>query len=466
MKFSEKLDNYIEELGMSNRELARRCGTSDATISRYRSGSRIPDMNDRIIYDIAVVLSDTYDDIRNSGSYSASHRLFITELPSEDETTSDYIFGELVSTLPNVGIDRDIFHTRLKTLISELDIPLISLSKAINYDSSFISRVLSGSRQPADYVSFASSVSDYIASLCRSKDIFLKLGTIMDTTGINPDRISYSQAKLSAMIRSYLLTIPVSIDDMSDNVEEEGENGTNIYEFVKKIDDFNLIDYVRTTHYDKLVVPTIPLRLPASRRYFGEEGMKNAELDFLRAAALLPAGADVYMYSDMPMDSLAKDKSFSKRYVLGMAAILKKGHRIHQIHNLNRPAPEMMEGLIGWIPLYMTGQINPYYMPDDGNTLYRRLVRYTDSVALWGECTGYDLTTASFYGTRNRTELPVYKGRCDHILDSARPLMNIYTEEDLILFCKKKPHPSHQTASVEYSVPRRYTPFPMNCLEG
>lgn len=430
MKFSEKLDNYMEELGMSNRELAQRCHTTDASISRYRRGSRVPDANDGIIYDIAVVLADTYDDIRNSGSYSATHKLFLTELPSEDATSPDCIYRELISTLPNVGIDRDIFHDRFRTLISELDIRLISLSKAINYDSSFISRVLSGSRQPADYVSFASSVSDYIASLCRNRDTFLKLGAIMDMADIDPDRISYSPARLSAMIRSYLLTTPVIYDDSTGDNGKEGGKEPNIYEFVKRIDDFNLNDYVRTTHYDKLVVPTISLHLPTSRRYFGEDGMKSAELDFLRAAALLPAGADVYMYSDMPMDSLANDKTFAKRFVLGMASVLKKGHKVHQIHDLDRPASEMMEGLIGWVPLYMTGQIDPYYMPDNNNKLYRRLIRYTDSAALWGECTGSDLSTASFYGTRNRSELPVYKGRCEHIFDSARPLMNIYTKEN------------------------------------
>ncbi|MDD6021369.1 MAG: helix-turn-helix domain-containing protein [Acutalibacteraceae bacterium] len=45
MKFHEKLNEYIEQLGCRARDISELSGISAATLSRYRSGERLPDMN-------------------------------------------------------------------------------------------------------------------------------------------------------------------------------------------------------------------------------------------------------------------------------------------------------------------------------------------------------------------------------------------------------------------------------------
>ena len=59
----------------------------------------------------------------------------------------------------------------------------------------------------------------------------------------------------------------------------------------------------------------------------------------------------------------------------GLAAILKKGLRLNMVHDLNRPYAEMMLGLESWIPLYMTGQIAPWYEIEFVAVLEDRIVR-------------------------------------------------------------------------------------------
>lgn len=49
--------------------------------------------------------------------------------------------------------------------------------------------------------------------------------------------------------------------------------------------------------------------------------------------------------------------------------VFKKGHHLNIIHNVDRPFNEMMLGLESWIPIYMTGQISPYYLKDS-KTVY------------------------------------------------------------------------------------------------
>ena len=131
--------------------------------------------------------------------------------------------------------------------------------------------------------------------------------------------------------------------------------------FLEKLNDFNLDEYIRTIHFDKLKVPSVPFQLPTSKRYFGLKEMMDSELAFLKATVLSKSNEPVIMYSDMPMGEMAKDPEFPRKWMFGIAMMLKKGLHLNQIHNIDRSFEDMMLGLESWIPMYMTGQISPYY---------------------------------------------------------------------------------------------------------
>ena len=103
-------------------------------------------------------------------------------------------------------------------------------------------------------------------------------------------------------------------------------------------------------------VPALPFQLPVSKSYFGIKEMMESELDFLKATVLSRSNEPVIMYSDMPMKEMADDPEFPKKWMFGMALMLKKGLHLCQIHNLDRSLDDMMLGLESWIPMYMTGQ--------------------------------------------------------------------------------------------------------------
>lgn len=83
--------------------------------------------------------------------------------------------------------------------------------------------------------------------------------------------------------------------------------------FLRKLDEFNLDDYIRVIHFNELKVPTAPFQFPGSKNYFGLNEMMNSELDFLKATVLSKSQEDVIMYSDMPIEEMAKDLEFSKK---------------------------------------------------------------------------------------------------------------------------------------------------------
>lgn len=96
----------------------------------------------------------------------------------------------------------------------------------------------------------------------------------------------------------------------------------------------------------------------------------ESELDFLKATVLSRSNEPVIMYSDMPMKEMADDPEFPKKWMFGMALMLKKGLHLCQIHNLDRSLDDMMLGLESWIPMYMTGQIAPYYLKNVQNNAF------------------------------------------------------------------------------------------------
>lgn len=68
-----------------------------------------------------------------------------------------------------------------------------------------------------------------------------------------------------------------------------------------------------------------------------------------------------------------------------MALMLKKGLHLCQIHNLDRSLDDMMLGLESWIPMYMTGQIAPYYLKNVQNNVFLHLLKVSGAAALSGE---------------------------------------------------------------------------------
>lgn len=135
------------------------------------------------------------------------------------------------------------------------------------------------------------------------------------------------------------------------------------------------------------------------------------------------------MYSDMPMTEMAKDAEFPKKWMFGMAMLLKKGLKLQIIHNIDRSLPEMMLGLESFIPMYMTGQIEPYYFKTPQGGVFLHFLRVSGTAALSGEAVAGHHSEGKYYLTNNRAEVAYYRRRADALLENAKPLMDIYRED-------------------------------------
>ena len=404
MKFNEVLNRYLKELDCTARKLSIESGLTGSVISRYRSGERTP--------------------IKNSEQYEKlTTALFnIAKEKGKSKFTLDKIVNDFNSTFQNDDFDYTNFSNNLNTLITSLNINTHEMSKYIVFDDSHISRIRYGKARPSNPIEFSNKICTYIFNRYKSPDDINNLSAI---TGCKKSDLANNNFynTLFAWLTSGTTLVKSQVAD-----------------FLYNLDSFNLDDYIKVIKFDKLKVPNIPFYKAKSKHYYGLEGMKNGELNFFKATVLSKSKEDIFMCSDMPMEDMAEDTEFGKKWMFGIAMCLKKGHHLNIIHNVDRPFNEMMLGLESWIPIYMTGQISPYYLKDSKNNIYGHLDYVSGTVALTGECIKVYHNKGMYYLTTNKNEIRYYKEKSDLLLKKAKPLMEIYKENNIReykLFLKK-----------------------------
>lgn len=421
MNFSDRLNNYISELNCSSSELSNASGLSKATISRYCSGSRTPinpsEQLDKLIKGLAKIAKSNKISILNEKS----------------------IRQEFNTILKSYDIEKMI--NNFNQLISILKINVAYFSKTLGFDPSHLSRIRSGERKPSNPSMIFDTICNYVVSN-YSDDESKKIVSSLLNCSI--DKISNS-SNYKERLSSWLC---------SDYKELEAKNDISI--FLTKLNDFDLCEYIRVIKFDELKVPTIPFKIPRSKNYYSLEEMKQGELDFLKTVILSKASNSVFMCSDMQMDDMAKDLEFGKKWMFGIAIMLKKGLHLNVIHNLDRPFSEMMVGLESWIPIYMTGQISPFYLTNVQNSVYSHLNYVSNNVALTGECIKGYHNKGKYYLTNNKTEVEYYKQKAKLLLNKAKPLMKIYRDNDSDLlnnFLNADTHTNGKRKRISSSLP-------------
>lgn len=396
MKFSEKLNDYIKQLSCTGKDICNLSGISAASFSRYRNGERVPEFGTKPFEDLCCALAQ------------------ISAQKGELQITADAVKKAFVSCDDFVSTDKELLRKNFNTLLSALNVNLTQLCQYTNYDASAVFRIRNGSRKPGDAERFASAVASFVT---RTMQMPSEIAAVAELIGCDIDEI-YDLSVRYAKIKSWLLKQPV----------QKAEDNS-VSKFLSKLDDFDLNEYIKVIKFDELKVPSVPFQIPSSKTYFGIKEMMESELDFLKSTVLSKSSAPVIMYSDMPMKEMAKDPEFPKKWMFGMAMMLKKGLHLHQIHNLDRSFDEMMLGLESWIPMYMTGQISPYYFKNAPNDVFLHFLKVSGIAALSGEAVAGYHADGKYYLTKVKREVEYYRKRAEEMLKNAYPLMEIYRSE-------------------------------------
>lgn len=394
MHFCEQLNKYIEQLECSSKELVIASGLSSAVISRYRNGERTPNIRSKQLEQLA------------DGLYKISQNKNIN-------LTRNEIYNALSSTLNDIAIDFEQLSRNFSDILLNLNISIADLARYIGYDASLLSKIRTGNRSPSNPQEFVELVCNFIVTKYSSEDdkktISLLLGCPLEDLKDNPNYLH--------KLLNWFSTNSV-------------RNHSEIDEFLNNLDNFDLDQYIKAIHFDKMKVPFVPFYKSGSKTYYGIEEMKQGELDFFKATVLSKSNEPVFMCSDMPMEDMAEDVEFGKKWMFAIAMTLKRGLHLNIIHNLDRPFNEMMLGLESWIPIYMTGQVSPYYLTGLQNSVYCHFNYVSGTVSLAGECIKGYHDKGKYHLTSNKTDVGYYKTKAECLLNKAKPLMDIYRIEN------------------------------------
>ena len=400
MSFGEELLKYMEFLNCNIKDLSKESGLSYMILNRYTNNIRKPKENSKYFEKVV------------TGLYQIS---VSKNMELSKEEISKTLNAALTSN--SFTIDFDLFTQNFNSLQRELSLTTVEISKAIGYDSSFISRMKNKERKPADFEIFIDKLRKFVISVCQNDEKKVNLSYLLNCSPQDLEDDDNFRKIFTHWI-------------CSKHIESKPDSVLN---FLTKLDNFNLNDYVGTD-FSKIKVPTTPVVLKNSKTYFGVEGRKQAEGEFLKITLLSKSDEPIFFYSDLPLSNAAEDEEFKKKWIYAMTKLLKKGLHLNMVHNLNRPVDEMLLGLEGWIPMYMTGAISPYYFKKTPSNFFNGSHCTSGSVALTSECIKFDEKKSKFYITTKKDEVEFEKEKSNYMISKATPLMDIYKENDHILF--------------------------------
>ena len=415
MTFQEQLNLYIEELSCSGRELAQNSGISETILSRYRKGERLPGADSDYLKKLAAGIALTAEQKGKKKDQESVLEVLLAALKQEEKSEIFY-------------------YQKFDILLRELEINVSKMASALHYDPSYISKIRTGKRTPSDVWGFAENVCGYIVRNFSGQE---ELNKIVALTGCDNETLMHPENSF-ILLQNWLCSGKFETMDY-------------ISGFLQKMDEFNLDDYIRAIHFDSFKVPKVPFQLPVSRQYYGLKEMREGELDFLKHTVLSKSMEPLHLCCDMPVEDMAQDQEFAKKYMFGLAMVLKKGLHIHIIHDVERPMKDMMLGLENWIPLYMTGQISPYYLKGIQNKVYSHLHYTSGQAAMTGDCISGHHDTAHYYLTSRKEEVEICRKNTKYLLKKAHPLMEIYREEKraaLFDFLEKDSHEEGQRRRI------------------
>ncbi len=394
MEFSTQLEQLMRLAQCNLVQLAEESGVSQATICRYRSGKRRPKANSEHVEQIAGALSR------------------LAERNGVASVNSGAILRQLNRTLEESAMEQQELNTEhFGQLIAWMDMSYSELAPKISYDASTISRIRSGKRHPAEPHAFAESVAQ--VALARREKVTGTQG-LAELIGLR-SVCADEDAELAERLVAWLL-------------QAQAPQNRQMGELLASIDSFNLDDYVKRIGYDSLKVPTSPFTIPSTKSYCGVQGRKRAELDFLKTVATSKGSKSFTLFCNMDMAELAQDQQFTKRFLIGMAAVLKQGVRIEAVHTVNRPLSELIAGLQGWIPLYMTGQVSSHCL-EAGRSPFQLMLYVSQTAVLKGSCVAGDTNTAMLSLSTKAPELELAAAHASALLKASKPLVETFTEE-------------------------------------
>lgn len=284
-----------------------------------------------------------------------------------------------------------------------------ALARFVALDASYISRLRSGKRLRPKDDGFIRSMGTYFARRCV--DAYQQKAITDALKGVGyPD----ADIKLPEGISRWLL--------------QEGDGDAERVEI--------FLDSL-----SGMADRAMPLRPPESDNllfsrdaisvHYGIQGKRQAVLHFLAEVTSREKPQELLLHSDEETSWMTGDPAFAQSLQVLLMRVLARGNRIKIIHTISRDLDEMLSAISQWMPLYMSGLIEPYFYPKKRDGIFKRtLFIAPETAAVVSSSVGEQISRAANVLFRDRAAVASFAAEFTQYLRLCRPLMRILTARD------------------------------------
>ena len=412
--FSEKINRIFALLEITSADLARASECDKSNISRMASGARVPKYGGTSMWRLV------------NGIYlCADEKGKIDELceliSCKDRSSADGIKAQIIAWLydgekaagkraehPKEKVPYRAFGEKLDAVMDLAEISNIRLGKLVNIDTSYISRFRNGLRSPKSNPRTMDAICTVLLHRLVEQNKIKQLSVLMK---VDPETMTDEED-------AFLLFHDWLYD--AENVD----SSSVIEKLLENIDTFSLDTKIPLPSFEEAADEKTVKSGDAV--YFGSTGLQNAVIRLL-ANVISDGGKELYLYSDQNMSWMTAPTFWTKWAAL-MLGCVKNGIKIHIIHNVDRDVSEMIDAIISWLPLYMSGTICSYYCKKQKNSRFSNTIFLCPGVACikGSNVIGTEDQSGEYRYDTDPKVLKMHQAAFNGLLADAKQLVRIY----------------------------------------
>jgi len=410
--FSERLNKILTLLDVTSGDFARFAGCDKSYISRLTSGARVPKKGGAGAWRI---VDGIYSSADEKGKTVEICRLILCQNQNSADAIKTQIMawlydGEEVtdkkSKAPKDKVPYRAFGEKLNAVMELAEISNIRLGNLVNIDTSYISRFRNGLRSPKSNPRTMDAICTALLRRLGDQNKIQQLAALMK---VAPGALTDEDETFS-LFHDWLYDT------------EKTDSSSVIEKLLENIDTFSIDAKTPLPSFEEAAA-TVKCE---DTVYFGSTGLQNAVIRFL-GGVISDGGKELYLYSDQNMNWLT-DPEFRIKWAALMLCCVQKGIKIHVIHNVDRDVSEMIEAIISWLPLYMSGMIRSYYCKKQKNSRFSNTVFLCPGVACikGSNVIGTEDQNGEYRYDTDPKILEIHQAAFRGLLDDAKQLVRIY----------------------------------------
>lgn len=302
-----------------------------------------------------------------------------------------------------------MFAEKFSALMNIAEVSNSMLGRAVNMNSSHIGRLRSGARTLPKKNEYLGAMCQYLAAHIKKE---YQIYALQKLTAIGSLALE-SQDVVAAYLEQWLLE----------------ENDTSAATG-RLISGFSRLAATGT--------PTAPERRDmgaASQKYashlYGNAGKRKAVEQFFMMILQEDTPRTLFLFSDEDMAWLYEDPAFAARWAELFTQVLLRGNKVRMIHNVDRNLNEMLEAVTKWIPIYMTGMIEPYCYPRLRDGVFQRTLFIAPNIAAVISTSVQHATDGMLnLFITDRAAVEAIALEYERLFSMCRPLMRIFKSKD------------------------------------